>query len=74
MSEPRRGLAPEVLMAALSVERATILRRSEESCSAPTKVHWPFRRAMCPPALSQRIDRGVSTLFRWLSRGWGGTQ
>ena len=73
MGSGRRGLAPESVFAALSAERAAILRRSEELCSAPMPARWPFRLAKSLQALSLRIGRGVRTLFRWLSRdrdGW----
>lgn len=74
MHSGRRGLAPESVFAALSAERAAILRRSEELCSAPMPARWPSRLAKSLQALSLRIGRGVRTLFRWLSRDRGGWQ
>lgn len=74
MSEPRRGLAPHAVMAALSASHESIRRRSEESCFVPKPGRWSSRLAMCLRALCLRIGRGVRTRFLSLFPGQGGTQ
>ena len=70
----RRGLAPEGAMAALSAELCAIRRRSEGSCSAQMTAHSPSCPANPPKARYLQIGLGVRTLFRSLSRVWGGKQ